>query len=275
MRDVGLHVRLQQSFAELAERALRLKLRTFQCFFVGQESKRHLKLTPDDAATFVVQRHLFGNLYVHASYWINLCAPKEHVSHYLVKKELKIAQRLGFTHYVIHPGFTAQYADHQTGLDALVKTLNENTRKYTSITIVLENTAHGTSNIGSDLQDFAYIKERLDQPERIAFCIDTAHAHAFGYNLIDDVSREQFITLLDQTVGINAIALIHLNDTYEALGSRKDKHAPIGAGLIGDTALKKFVLAPQLAHIPVIIEPPELIDDNLTFLAAKVIDWHR
>src|SRR5437667_347320 len=80
------------------------------------------------------------------------------------------------------------------------------------ITIVLENTCHGKLAVGSDILDFKVLLEKINKPERIGFCIDTAHAYSFGYDIADDQMQDDFIRLLESTIGIERIKLIHLND---------------------------------------------------------------
>jgi len=85
--------------------------------------------------------------------------------------------------------------------------------------------------------------------------------------------QHDFIALLDTTIGIDRIQLIHLNDTTEKLGSFIDRHSAIGQGMIGEGALARFAMHPQLQHIPLLIESPELsVEDELVVL-EKIRNW--
>jgi deoxyribonuclease-4 len=87
----------------------------------------------------------------------------------------------------------------------------------------------------------------------IHFCLDTAHAFAYGYNLEES---EAFVELLDQTMGTQNIKLIHLNDSSQICGSKIDQHEIPGNGLIGKDTLLQLSRHKKLRHIPIIAEPP-------------------
>ena len=159
------------------------------------------------------------------------------------------------------------------GIDALAIALNHLFKQERDIILVLENSCHGNLAVGSDIIDFKLLLEKIDKPERINFCIDTAHAYSFGYNIADSAEQEKFIQLLDTTIGIDRIKLIHLNDTLEQLGSRIDRHAIIGEGVIGKDALYHFAMHPQLCHIPLLLELPELTIEEELVVLNKVREW--
>jgi deoxyribonuclease-4 len=190
-----------------------------------------------------------------------------------LRKEVVFAKRLEFTHLVLHAG-TAKGAQHKNeGIDALAVALNKLCKQERDITILLENTCHTNLAVGSDIFDLQMLLEKIDMPERIGFCIDTAHAHSFGYDVVSAKGQHDFIALLDATVGIERIKLIHLNDTTEKVGSFIDRHSIVGQGTIGEGALKRFAMHPQLQHIPLLIESPELApEDELTIL-HKIRSW--
>ena len=129
--------------------------------------------------------------------------------------------------------------------------------------------------IGSDITNFYHIRQKLDKPELVRFCFDTSHAHVYGYDIIDPLKREQFITLLDECMGLSNISLIHLNDTNQVRGSRIDKHDPIGKGALGTTVLKGFVMDPRFINIPFIMELPTMELEQEEHFVTMVSDWHN
>lgn len=274
MRDIGLHLRLQQNVSDLAQRAMQLQLPFFQCFLRPMGSKGPISFADDDIKRFLsTYRPSFNSLYLHGSYWINL-ASIHRSRHHALKKELYWAKKLSFTHIVLHPGSAKGAKTKQEGIDALARSLNDVLKRETDITIVLENTAHGKMSIGGDIQDFGQMLEKIERPERISFCIDTAHAFAYGYDLRDPHEQDNFIALLEKTIGIERVALLHVNDTHEKLGSYMDRHHMIGEGSIGERALKRFVLHPQMQHIPMLIEPPIISSPQECSMLQKVVSWH-
>jgi len=257
-KRVGLHIRIQSSIVQLLERAEQLQLPFFQCFFVRQETGKLVGVSAQEIRYFLqFRRQHFQDLFCHGSYWINL-ASLENNGYLSLRREITLAKRLEFTHFLLHPGTAKGATNKSQGIDALAFSLNDILEKERDISIVLENTCHGKLAVGSDILDFKTLLEKIDKPERIGFCIDTAHAYSFGYNIANDHEQDNFISLLEQTIGIERIKLLHLNDSSDRLGSRVDRHAIIGEGKIGMSALTRFALHPSLQAIPLLLELPDL-----------------
>ena len=275
MRPIGLHVRFTGTLQELVHKALTLKARIFQCFFVRQETGKMVDLTDDEIGEFLtLRRKHFDNLYLHGSYWINLASVRYN-GFRAFERELALAKRLEFTHMIVHPGSAKGARNKEVGIDALARVLNRVTKKEQEIQFILENTTHGKLTVGSDISDFNILLHKLDFPDRISFCIDTSHAYGYGYNIVGEHEQEKFIQLLDEQIGIEKIVLIHLNDTEEKLGSRIDRHALVGQGMIGEAALRRFVSHPRLQNIPLIMELPVVSEEQEVAALEKVISWHR
>jgi len=275
VREIGLHIRLTDSLQAMMEKARRLNLPFFQSFFISKTTGKLIMPTDEDVHYFLDERRRhFKNLYVHGSYWINL-AGINNFNQRELHRELFIARKLEFTHIILHPG-SAKGAEHKSeGIDALAYWLNKFFEREQEIQFILENTAHSGMSIGGDLQDFVELLGKLNKPERISFCIDTAHAYSYGYNIVDTQGREDFIKLLDTTIGINNIALIHLNDTCEQLGSYIDKHETIGKGTIGIEPLRAFIMHEKLKEIPVLMELPVLEETEEKEMLDMVRSWHQ
>jgi deoxyribonuclease IV len=271
-KRLGLHIRLQSSMLQLIEKAAQLQVPFFQCFLVAQTGKL-ITVTRDEVQAFLLVRRTFADtLFCHGSYWINLASLVNN-GYQSLEREIALAKRLEFTHFIVHAGTAKGAIDKSQGIDALAFSLNTLLKKEKDITIVLENTCHGNLAIGSDILDFNYLLEKLEQPERIGFCIDTSHAHAYGYEIADEHKQNEFITFLDTTVGIDRIKLIHLNDTVERLGSRIDRHGIVGEGKIGKKALRRFIMHPRMQSIPLVMELPELSAEQELLVLEKVRGW--
>jgi deoxyribonuclease IV len=270
---LGVHIRMQESLADVIKRADNLELPFFQCFFVVQESGKLVNVTDEDVQAFVAARRArFGDLFCHISYWVNLASLGNNGVPQL-RREIALAKRLEFTHFVLHAGTAKGATEKSQGIDALASALNNLFKKERDITILLENTCHANLAIGSDIRDFKQLLEKLDKPERVGFCIDTAHAYSYGYDISHKEGQQQFIDLLDANIGIDRIKLIHLNDTVQKLGSYIDRHVIIGQGRIGKQALKDFVMHPQLHHIPLILELPDVPVEEELAIINTVRQW--
>lgn len=267
-------MRVHSTFTQMIEHAVRLELPLFQCFLLLQSTGKLLPLADDDVNAYLaIRREYFKDLYVHGSYRINLAGVNE-ANHFSLRRELDMAKRLEFTHMVIHPGSATGVKDKRQGIEVMAQLLNKLVRYEQGINIVLENAAHGNMVVGSDLDDFVVLRSLLDQPEKIFYCIDTAHAHSYGYPIGDEQSRNILIDKIDRTVGLENVVLLHVNDTHEKMGSKKDRHEVVGKGVIGDEALKAWMLNPRLVHIPAILELPEIDKEEEKNILAKVRFWH-
>lgn len=270
---VGAHIRMRSSLHELLDRAESLDLPFFQCFFVPQETGKLIWFSDAEIREFLkIRRARFNNLYCHVSYWVNLSSLGNN-GYQQLRREIMLAKRLEFTHFVLHAG-TAKGAAHKNeGIDALAISLNNLFKQERDIIVLLENTCHANLAVGSDILDFKYLLEKLDKPERIGFCIDTAHAHSFGYDIVTPMGQQTFINLLDDNIGIDRIHLIHLNDTTEKAGSFIDRHDIIGKGAIGEDALQKIAQHPLLQHIPLLVESPDMSVEDELMILRKVRSW--
>lgn len=257
----------------MIQQAIRLKMDIFQCFMVLQGTGTIFTLDDSDVQSYLaLRREHFGDLYMHGSYWINL-ASIQMAKHYSLQHELAMAKKLEFTHIVLHPGSAKGAASKLEGIDAMARIVNTTLRTEHTVKLVIENGAFAALSVGGDLTDFQLFLGKLDHPEKVLFCIDTAHAHSYGYNLIDASSRNAFVETLESTIGINNIALLHLNDTNELLGSRSDRHEVLGKGLLGEQVLREFALHEKLKHLPLLMELPTLGEADEQVILDKVRSW--
>lgn len=270
---VGLHVRLTDTFTSAVEKALRLELPFFQCFFAHQETGRLRQISSEEIELFVREyRERFSALYLHGSYWINLAGIQYNGLH-AFRRELALAKKLSFTHMVLHPG-SAKGAKHkQEGIEAFARMLNGILKYEHDIQLVIENTAHANMSIGSDITDFGALLELCDYPEKLLFALDTAHAYVYGYDVGTPEGQDAFLQLVDRVIGLSRVTLLHLNDSFKACGSCMDKHAIPGEGLIGEALLRRFALHPSLASIPILLEPPIITEEEECALLQKVRSW--
>jgi deoxyribonuclease-4 len=266
---VGLHLRLHTTVSAVARMAKALRLKFFQFFLRYEDSQRLFSLSKEDEKIFLSMRTSFDQIYVHGSYLINMAINK--LEHPILDQEIALAKRLQVSHYILHPGAIEKGVHYTDMLDRVVRVLNRIITKHPELIFCIENTANPSKLLGGTLEDFVYIRERINIPERLTFCIDTAHAHAAGYALDSVISRLAFFAIL---LKYNfRIALVHLNDTREQCGSRVDCHAEPGKGLIGMEELHAFACHPLMRNIPLLIEAPELSYDMMNELLNKLKKW--
>jgi len=197
---------------------------------------------------------------LHSSYWVNLSGCTRNGWRPFMR-ELEYAKNVGFTHMVIHPGSATGCKTKEEGIECLARALNKVLAVENDVTIVLENAAHARMTVGGDLEDFRKLISLLEHPEKIAFCIDTAHAHSYGYDVITPKGQDEFLSLVDDIMG-DKLALLHLNDTTEKKGSRIDRHSAIDVGKIGQDALKRFMNHSVCKDVPIILELPVMKEET-------------
>jgi deoxyribonuclease-4 len=272
LNKIGIHIRLTTTINDVIEKAIRLKIPVFQTFAVT-DTGHVIKLEQETVDSYLkLRREHFKDLYLHSSYWVNLSRNNKR-SYQTFIKELELAQKLEFTHYILHPGAAETKANRLEGIDTLANNLNTVLSEDLTTTVLLENTAHGGRSIGSNLEDFKILLDKLKHPNKVKFCLDTSHAYAYGYDISNLNELANFMDIIDRTITFDRIALIHLNDTTENLGSKIDKHRSPGHGNIGSIALKKFIQHPKLKKVPVIIELPKLDEADEIRIIKEVENW--
>lgn len=272
MLHVGLHLRVVDSLPALAQQASMLGLPFFQSFLSVPSSTGWMTPSAQEITYFrKMCEKKFSRMYAHGAFWLNLADPARSSLDGLWD-EMLLAQRLGFTHLIMHPGSSVK-GTKQQGIEMVARTLNKLFLKESQVQLVLENTAHGNRAVGSDLKDLYAIRALLDKPEKLLFCIDTAHAHAYGYEVRSPEGMRTFLNLIDHVLGVDAVALLHLNDACEEHGSFKDRHAILGEGTLGEAVLKIAYHEYVRRNIPIIIEPPAMAHDDLLKLYNNVKNW--
>ncbi|MEA2609017.1 MAG: deoxyribonuclease, partial [Chloroflexota bacterium] len=142
--------------------------------------------------------------------------------------------------------------------------------------IVLENSAGSGDGLGMDLTELARIAEAAAAKgiaeDRLAFCIDTAHAWGAGVDLSDPAATDAFIQEFESRIGLRRLVMIHLNDSKSERGSRLDRHEHVGAGMIGAVGLGHLLRHPALAHVAYYLETPGMDQGYDAINVARVRD---
>ncbi len=273
-RAIGLHIRLITTLPDLLKRAKNMSSTIVQCFFVHQADGSYVSFAPGDIESSIafLKKH-FTHAYLHGSYWINL-AGKRHNGWRVFKRELELAQTLGFSHIILHPGSAKSCETKEEGITLLARALDKALACNSTVTLMLENTAHGGMSIGGDIKDFKAVLEKLSAPEKIEFCLDTAHAYSYGYDIRTSEGLESFIEEVDASIGCHRVTLLHLNDIHDVCGSKIDKHMVPGEGQIGAQALQRFMNHPKLRHAAVILEVPNLTEQEEKKVLKEVRSWN-
>lgn len=197
------------------------------------------------------------DIIVHAPYITNLAQPDDTKRSFAVDfiaKEILMMDQIGAKILVVHPGADVGQG-LERGLEKIILSLQEILSKTpTSQTIIaLETMAGKGTECCYKFDHLQTIITTIKSP-RIQVCLDTCHIHDAGYDIVN--AYEQTIADFNDIIGLNRLAVIHLNDSKNDRGSRKDRHANIGFGKIGFATLVKFAHDERFKKIFKILETP-------------------
>lgn len=195
---------------------------------------------------------------VHAPYIINLGSYKSNTYELAVsflQEEIRRTHAIGVRNIVLHPG---AYTDKnpEYGINRIAEGLNEvlSGIRETDVNIALETMAGKGTEIGRSFEELAAIMDKVEHNERLSVCMDTCHIHDAGYDIVNNL--EGVLAEFDKIVGLDRIAIVHLNDSKNPVAAGKDRHAPIGSGWIGFDTIRNVVQHEALQGRLFILETP-------------------
>lgn len=210
-----------------------------------------------------MKAHHIEEVVVHAPYIINIANTVRPETFALgvsfLRKEIDRSEAIGAKQIVLHPGSHVG-AGVDAGIAKIIEGLNEVLDTTDSVQIALETMAGKGSECGFRFEQLAKIIDGVRLNEKLSVCFDTCHTNDAGYDItqnFDEVLKE-----FDRIIGIERIRVVHVNDSKNPQGSRKDRHANIGFGCIGFEALNGVVHHPLLESVPKILETPYVGEDK-------------
>lgn len=239
----GSHLSIAGGLHNAATAAEALGMDTVQVFTKNQQQWKCKPLDPATIADWRAHctRLNFEHTVSHDSYLINLASPDEALwnkSIDLFVEELARCVLLGIPYLVTHPGAHMECGEDAglkrvaQALDIVHQRVPLSRKRSERVVTCLEITAGQGTCLGHRLEHLATIIELAKAPDRLAVCLDTAHLFAAGYDFRGR-KYAKFMKELDQTVGVDRVKVLHLNDSKKELGSRVDRHEHIGKGHIG------------------------------------------
>jgi len=236
---------------------------TIQFFTSNQRQWKSKPISPEslDLWHTALKETEMKEIMSHDSYLINLGAPDADIlekSRAAFKQEVERCQQLKLTYLNFHPG-TAKSDDPQQCLDCICTSLLELEPLLAggSLRLLLEATAGQGSVVGWRFEELAYILERVHKKIPIGVCIDTCHIFAAGYDLRTPAACDATLNEFDRVVGLKHLYAFHLNDSLKPLGSRVDRHQPLGKGQIGIDCFRFLMQDPRTRDLPKYLETPE------------------
>jgi deoxyribonuclease IV len=259
---IGAHVSTGGGLAKAVERASERGCEAIQIFNQSPRMWKPTRHSAEDFAAFrtAIEESRVEAVAIHAIYLINPAAKDSEVRRKSLESlthALQVGEGIGAMGVVVHPG--ALKDDTRTNArKRAVALIREALARTESCPIFYENTAGSPQLLGRDFDETAELIERTGKPKRLGLCIDSCHLHASGYDVRTPEGMADLLDEIDAKIGVHQLKLVHLNDSRDARGSNRDRHAAIGKGEIGRKGLRAFLGEPRLQGVPTVLEGPSV-----------------
>ena len=264
MKYFGPHVSAQGGVSFAPQNAHDIGATAFALFTKNQRQWQAPPLKDSEIASFKANCQKFGyaphQILAHDSYLINLGQPdpeKRKKSLDAFIDEMTRCQQLGLDRLNFHPGSHLKLIHMDACLQRIAEGIMKALNETEGVAAVIENTAGQGSNVGFELEQIARIIEYTKADSRVKVCIDTCHSFAAGYDLKSEAGYKEFWKKFESLFGYERLGGIHLNDAMKPLGSKVDRHAPLGDGQLGWESFERIAADPNLDEVPIILETPE------------------
>ena len=258
MFTIGCHLSSAKGYLHMAKDAVSIDANTFQFFTRNPRGGRAKAIDPKDIAAFAAYapEHGIERILAHAPYTLNPASDKQQTRDFalmVLAEDLGRMEETPHQLYNMHPG-SAVGQPCEVAIAKIADALNQSLLPHQTTTLLLETMAGKGSEIGGTFEELAAIIAQVDLADHVGVCLDTCHVWDAGYDIVGDLDGvlEEF----DRVIGLDRLHAIHLNDSMNARGSHKDRHARIGEGEIGFKALAAVTNHPKLRDLPFYLETP-------------------
>ena len=263
--QIGAHVSISGSLDLAVDNAVERECNAFQIFTRNPRSWFAKDLDPVQVKKFKEKLQKSGidrmATCAHMPYLPNLSSPDEDGYQKSIKsmtQEIERCHELGIPYLVTHLG-SHKGSGEENGMRRLVGALNKVAETNADVIILLENTAGQKNSVGSDFTQLEEIFSKCKPSKKFGICLDTCHAFVAGYDLRTKEDVKKAIKKFDNSIGLENLKILHLNDSKGELNSNRDRHDHIGLGEIGKEGLGEIVKIMNKNNIPIVLETP--IDD--------------
>ena len=259
MTYLGAHLSSSGGFYKMGKAALAIGANTLQCFVRNPRGAKAKAINPTDLGKLreLMAENSFGPIVAHAPYIMNPCSKDEGIralAAEMMAGDLELLEHLPRNYYNFHPGsHTGQGVE--TGCRQIADMLTAVVKPEQKTVVLLETMAGKGSEIGGRFEELRTILDLAQCPQdRLGVCLDTCHVSDAGYDITNDL--DGVLAEFDRVIGLSRLLAIHVNDSLNPLGARKDRHALIGQGAIGTEAIVRVLTHPALRRLPFVLETP-------------------
>ncbi len=256
---LGCHLTSSKGYANMAKEAVSINADTLQFFTRNPRGGKAKEINPEDVKRYLelAETNKFGKVVAHAPYTLNPCSKEQKTrefAHMVMTDDLERMEYIPGNYYNFHPGsHVGQGVD--AGIDMISEMLNDIMRPEQTTTVLLETMAGKGSEIGSSFEELKRIIDKVSLKDKIGVCLDTCHVHDAGYDIVNDF--DGVLSEFDEIIGLKYLKALHINDSKNPMGARKDRHDVIGAGYIGKDAFAKILNHPKIQGLPCVLETPQ------------------
>ena len=261
MKYIGAHVSVSGGVFNAPLNAGAIGAKAFAMFTKNQRQWHAKPIEPQAVETFCANLQQVGidSEYIlpHDSYLINLGSPVPEKNEQSLQgfiHELERCELLGINKLNFHPGSHLKQISEQACLDNIALNMNKAIKATKTVKLVIENTAGQGSNMGYRFEHLAYLIDKVEDKSRVGVCLDTCHTFTAGYDLRSKEAYEATMQQFDEVVGFEYLMGMHLNDSKQPLGSRKDRHHSLGKGELGLEPFRYIMNDSRMDNIPLILE---------------------
>lgn len=265
---LGCHVGMagKEMFLASAKEAASYGANVFMLYTGAPQNTRRKDISEFniEAGWEYARQHEIEEIVVHAPYIINLANTVKPETYELavefLEKEIIRTAAMRSRIMVLHPGSHVN-AGVEAGIAQVIKGLNTVLNQNDDdVYIALETMAGKGSEVGRTFEELKAIYDGVDKKDRLRVCFDTCHVNDAGYDIVNhyDEVFEEF----DKVIGLDQIAVFHINDSMNPLGAHKDRHANIDKGSIGYETLHRLVHDERFIDVPKILETPWLAEEG-------------
>ena len=242
----------------MAKTAVGIGANTLQCFVRNPRGSKAKAADPEDLAKCraLLEEHEFGPIVAHAPYIMNPCSKDKGIralAAEMMAGDLALMEHLPGNYYNFHPGSHVGQGV-ETGCRQIADMLDRVVQPGLQTTVLLETMAGKGSEIGGKFEELRTILDMAQCGDRLGVCLDTCHVSDGGYDVTNHL--DQVLEAFDRIIGLDRLKAVHVNDSMNPLGARKDRHALIGQGTIGTEAIVRIIAHPSLKHLPFLLETP-------------------
>ncbi|MGN1392642.1 MAG: deoxyribonuclease IV [Succinivibrionaceae bacterium] len=255
---IGCHLSSSKGFCNMGKETEYIGANTFQFFTRNPRGVSSKKLDFDDINNFkLLYKDKIPKILAHAPYTLNPCSadPKiRELAKQMLAEDLNLLDNFDNTMYNMHPGSHLQQGV-SIGINFIINTINEILTSNTKTTILLETMAGKGSEVGKTFDEISTILNNINLKHKVGVCLDTCHIWEAGYDIVNNLDKT--LETFNNTIGLDKLYAIHLNDSKNPIAAHKDRHECIGKGFLGLSTVEKIINHRELRNKPFYLETPQ------------------